>query len=79
MNKNPEKEGLTRKEIVKSTGCPPYLVAYYSACGYLPIIKQSSGPGNPVLYHPDAIPEIKRRMAQRSIKYPMDTDEHGTE
>lgn len=79
MIKNTEQEGLTRKELVEATGCAPYLIRYYTECGYLPMIKQSSGPGHPVVFHRDAISEIKRRMAQRSTKYPMDTDEHGTE
>ena len=58
-------DGLTRRMLVKETGCPPYLIAYYRDCGYLPIIKPSKGPGDPVLYHPDAIKIVRERRGKQ--------------
>ncbi len=60
-----EAQGLTRKEMVQATGCAPYLVAYYGQCGYLPIIKPSTGPGDPVLFDAAAIEIIKERMSRK--------------
>ena len=57
--------GLTRKKIAEATGCRPYLVSYYADCGYLPIVKASSGPGDPTLFHEDAILIIKERIARK--------------
>ncbi len=53
--------GLTRKELAEKTGCQGYLIAYYTSCGYLPILRPSTGPGNPVIYHLDAIKIIQAR------------------
>lgn len=60
------KAHLTQKKLVKITGCPPYLVRYYCDCGYLPIEKESAGPGDPVIYKPAAIGVIKKRMAKKN-------------
>lgn len=65
MNNTNAAGGLTRKEIIKATGCPPYLVTYYTTCGYLPVLHPSTGPGDPVIYHPDAVDVIQGRMARR--------------
>lgn len=65
MNVAKEEHGLTRKELVEATGCPPYLIAYYYQCGYLPILRPSTGPGDPVLYRPDALDVIRERMSRR--------------
>lgn len=59
---------LTKRELVAATGCPPYLIAYYTDCKYLPLIKKSSGPGNPNVYHRDAIDIVKKRMAERRVE-----------
>lgn len=63
MSKQPK--GLTRKELVKATGIPPYLIAYYTQCGYLPVIKQSTGPGNPIIYHPNAVRVVQERRGEK--------------
>ena len=57
--------GLSRKQLMQATDCPPYLIRYYCDCGYLPILRHSIGPGNPVLYHPDAIQIVQKRMNRR--------------
>ena len=66
MTEPSKDQGLTRKELVEATGCPPYLIAYYGQCGYLPIIKPSTGPGDPVLFDAAAIEVIKARRKQRN-------------
>lgn len=71
-------EGLTRRQLVKATGCKPYFVDYCRSCGYLPILRDSAGPGAPVIYHPNAIKVINKRMARLSSNSPMDADEDGT-
>ena len=60
-------QGLTRRALVKATGCPPYLVAYYSQCGYLQILRPSTGPGDPIIYHPDAVRVIQERQRKKQI------------
>ncbi len=56
-----QNQGITRKRLSQITGCPPYVIAYYRDCGYLPIIRPSKGPGHPIIYHPDAIKVIRER------------------
>ena len=58
---NPTK-GITRKDIVTATGAPPYLVKYYSDCGYLPILRESDGPGHPIIYDPRAVEIAMQRF-----------------
>ncbi len=65
MDKTFKERTLTRKDLVEATGCPPYLIAYYSQCGYLPIIRPSSGAGRPIIYHQDAISVILERMTRQ--------------
>lgn len=65
MKSASKSHGLTRKDIVAATNCPPYLVAYYSQCGYLPILRPSTGSGNPILYDPRATDVIRERMARQ--------------
>ena len=69
MKHQKEPKGLTRKELVADTNCPPYLVAYYTQCGYLPILKASIGPGDPVLYDPSAVEVIRLRVVEASIRF----------
>ena len=76
MINNPEQEGLTRKEIVKATHCPPYLIAYYSACGYLPVLRPSTGPGVPVIFHQSAVEVVKERMAHKQAITADELDDH---
>ena len=68
VNTHSAEKGLTRRQLVKATGCMPFLVDYCRACGYLPILRDSIGPGSPVFFHPDAIKVIKTRMARTSPK-----------
>ncbi len=68
MEKTFKERTLARKDLVEATGCPPYLIAYYTQCGYLPIIRPSSGAGRPIIYHPDAISVVRERMASRQPK-----------
>ena len=65
MEMQPNARGLGRKELIAATGCPPYLIDYYRDCGYLPILRPSTGSGDPVLYHPDAVEVIRQRRGKR--------------
>ena len=59
-----KKNEMTLKNLVEATGCPPYRIMYYLACGYLPLIRKSTGPGDPNVYHHDAVRIIKNKMAK---------------
>ncbi len=75
MTISTETEGFTRKQLVDLTGCRPYLIDYYRSCGYLPILRDSTGPGIPVLYHPDAISVIRKLMERHLRKNSSGADE----
>lgn len=66
MMKETKINPLTKRDLVEATGCPPYLIAYYTQCGYLPLIKRSSGPGHPNIFDPRAIEVITKRMLNRN-------------
>lgn len=70
-------KGLTLKDLVESTGCKPYLIQYYAQCGYLPILRPSTGPGYPTLYDPSAIDVIRERMARRQPQADLKRDIQG--
>ena len=61
-----QETGLTRKQLASITKCRPYLIDYYRTCGYLKIVKQSTGPGDKVLFDPESIEIVKARMARRN-------------
>lgn len=65
MESNDNHCGLTRKDLVRLTGMPPYLVRYLTDCNRLPILKPSSGPGDPVIYSPDAVRVIQERQRKK--------------
>jgi len=50
---------ITRKELVKATGAPFYIISYLRDLGRLPIVKESSGRGNPNLYDPAAVDVVR--------------------
>ena len=50
-----EAKGLTRKQLANASGAQPYIITYLFDTGRLPVIRQSSGPGDPTLYHPDSV------------------------
>ena len=56
---------ITRKEIVKQTGCPYYIVDYLRQCGRLPIIAESLKRGVPTLFHPDSIKIVQEHIDRR--------------
>ena len=60
--------GLTRKQLMRSTNCQPYILSYLRECGHLPILHQSAGAGYPILYHPDAVQIIKQHLAKSQVK-----------
>lgn len=68
-----EQKIFTRKDLIAVTNCPPYKIAYYTQCGYLPIYRKSLGSGYPILYLPEAVDVIRARMgltkASDSISY----------
>ncbi|MBT5528501.1 MAG: hypothetical protein HOK35_05025 [Cytophagia bacterium] len=59
------KISLTLKELVEKTGCQPYIIKYLHSCRRLPIIKESSGAGYPVLYSFEAIEIIKAHVSKQ--------------
>ncbi len=59
-----KKQGLTLKEVSKETGAPYYTIQYLSKCNRLPKLKESSGPGYPNLFHPDAVKIVKDHLAK---------------
>ena len=66
MTKSHSNPGLTRMQLVQATGCMPFHVDYYRSCGYLPILRKSSGPGHPFIYNAESIQIIKDRMAKHT-------------
>ena len=56
---------MTQKDLVRLTGCPPYIVRYFKECGYLKVERDSQGPGDPVLYHPDSVRIIQERRQNK--------------
>lgn len=61
-----QKEQITQKDLVESTGAPPYIIKYLNDCKRLPVIQDSIGIGYPTFYHPDAIQVIKEHLKKRS-------------
>jgi hypothetical protein len=60
-----DKKPLFKRELVKLTGCPPYIVEYLYRCNRLPIVKHSIGPGYPIVFHADSIQIIKNHLSKR--------------
>ena len=58
---------LTRKTIIKRTGAPTWLVDYLKANNRLPIEKDSTGSGNPVIFKPEAIEIIINHLSKGKI------------
>ncbi len=56
------KNGMTRKQIAAETGAPWYTVHYLNSLGKLPIIRDSSGPGNPVIFDQKAVDVVKAHL-----------------
>lgn len=63
--KNEQNNGLTRGDLARLTGVNYGLIGYYLSCGYLPVIRASSGHGVPTLFDPSAVDVIQERMALR--------------
>ena len=59
-------KSLTRKELQRATGAPPYLIEYLYSCGRLPVLQESTGPPRPRLYHPDAEDVIKQHLQRNT-------------
>lgn len=57
-----ENKQLTKKQLIAQTGAPPYTIDYLYRCNRLPIIKESSGSGYPVIFHPDCIDIVKKHL-----------------
>ena len=60
-----EETSLTRKQLLKATEAPTYLISYLKDCGRLPIILESRGRGFPILYHPDSVKVIRDHMRKQ--------------
>ena len=57
---------LTLKRISEQAGCEPYVVRYLLDCRRLKIVRESKGPGYPVLFHPDSVDIVKAHLAKRN-------------
>ncbi|NQU68801.1 MAG: hypothetical protein HQ510_12730 [Candidatus Marinimicrobia bacterium] len=55
---------LTLKQLVEKTNCPPYIIKYLHDCKRLPVFRESSGAGYPILYEPEAVDIIKTHVAK---------------
>ncbi|MFC1527539.1 hypothetical protein ACFL5D_02185 [Candidatus Neomarinimicrobiota bacterium] len=53
---------LYKRDLVSATGAPPYTIDYLYRCNRLPTIKESSGSGYPIVFHPDCIEIIKEHL-----------------
>jgi len=58
--------GLTRKQLSKITGAPPYTIAYLNSCGRLPMIYESNGKGSTAIYHYDSVKIIEKHLNRHS-------------
>ena len=52
-------ERLTLKILTERTGAPFYIIRYLYLCRRLPILKDTKGRGNPIIFHPDSIEIVK--------------------
>ena len=57
--------GLTRKQVAGKAQVPFYIVDYLHRLDRLPVIHESTGPGDPVRYAPKAV-QLVRDHYQRS-------------
>ena len=55
-------DGLTLKDLVRETGAPPHVVRYLHGLGRLPVLRESPGPGYPVVFSQDAISIIRNHL-----------------
>jgi len=62
-----KRKNLQTKDVAAQSGCAPYLVRYLYTCNRLPVVRDSKGPGYPVIFDEEAI-EICRKHVQRSGK-----------
>lgn len=60
-----EKKRLTKKQLVKITDCPPYIIDYLYRCNRLVILKESLGPGYPIVFGEGSIKVIRDHMAKQ--------------
>ena len=61
-------EQLTLKTLTESTGAPFYTIRYLYLCQRLPILKDTEGRGNPIIFHPDSIEIVKDHLRKNSLK-----------
>jgi hypothetical protein len=57
---------LTRKIIIRRTGAPTWLVDYLKANNRLPLAKDSTGSGNPVIFKPEALDIVIAHLERNS-------------
>jgi len=57
---------LTRKELANKGGCPFYLIDYLRSLNRLPILKASTGKGDPNIFAPEALSVLKKYLRKRT-------------
>ncbi|MCH8011057.1 MAG: hypothetical protein IIA61_03770 [Candidatus Marinimicrobia bacterium] len=57
--------GYTRKELAAIAQVPFYQIDYLKNLGRLPIIKESTGPGNPTIFDAKAV-DVVRKYNERN-------------
>jgi hypothetical protein len=55
---------LTNGELSKLTGTPYYVIQYLDRLGKLPKEKESTGKGDPSIFHPDSIQIVKNHVSR---------------
>ena len=61
-------ERLTLKILTERTGAPFYIIRYLYLCPRLPILKDTEGRGNPIIFHPDSIEIVKDHLRKNILK-----------
>jgi hypothetical protein len=60
------KKSITRKELIRQTQAPVYVIKYLLDCNRLKIVRDSAGPGHPILFHPDSIKIVKNHLTKNA-------------
>ena len=61
-------ERLTLKILTERTGAPFYIIRYLYLCRRLPILKDTKGRGNPIIFHPDSIEIVKDHLRKNILE-----------
>ena len=73
------KKVLTKKDLIRLTGALPHDVSYLTSYQRLPILKESDGPGHPVLFPAEAVQVLKRYLQRKRSRQPETADSVETQ